>query len=685
MAAVEATEPAVKLDLKADDAVRKQLLRRFWRLSSGFWRRREGDRRAWLLTAGILAVILVQLFFQYQMNVWNRSLFDALEQKNAAEVLLQAMIYVPLLVGSVFFAVTNVYVKMTMQRLWREWLTHDVLDRWLKDGRYYHLNLVEGDHENPESRITDDIRYATEAPVDIVSGILAAFLSAVTFIFVLWSVGGALDINLGGTQFHIPGFLVIAAFLYAMFGTGSMLLIGKSFVRVSEVQNQREAEFRYALTRLRENGESIALLGGEEEERAGLSRNLMGLLESWRMVMGQWMRTTFVSSTSGFIASVLPILLCAPKFLAGDMSLGQVMQAASAFVIVQTAFAWLVDNYPRFANWNANARRVASLIASLDALQEAEKSGGIKQITRGQHDDNALQLRGLSVSLDDGTGIVNETEVDIAPGEKVLIVGDSGSGKSTLVRAIAGLWPWGEGQVVMQRDAKLLMLPQKSYVPLGSLRRATTYPLAADKVPDEKVRASLEAVGLGHLMDRIDEEGPWEQTLSGGEKQRLAFARLIIHKPNLIVLDEATSALDPESQEKLMQLLNEQLPEATLISVGHRPELEAFHERKLVLKHQTGGARLIRDEYLTFIPGAHVHLVRKFKDWRQRRRGQERRVEAAADRAEASAARKEKKEKEAEISAAIVGHEKTEDVSAKKADRPEGKDPSPKKPERTDV
>jgi vitamin B12/bleomycin/antimicrobial peptide transport system ATP-binding/permease protein len=685
MAAVEATDPGVKPDLKADDAVRKQLIRRFWRLSSGFWRRREGDRRAWLLTAAILAVILVQLFFQYQMNVWNRSLFDALEQKNAAEVLLQAMIYGPLLVGSVFFAITNVYVKMTMQRLWREWLTHDVLDRWLKDGRYYHLNLVEGDHENPESRITDDIRYATEAPVDIVSGILAAFLSAVTFIFVLWSVGGALDIQLGGTQFHIPGFLVIAAFLYAMFGTGSMLLIGKSFVRVSEVQNQREAEFRYALTRLRENGESIALLGGEEEERAGLTRTLGALLESWRLVMGQWMRTTFVSSTSGFVAAVLPILLCAPKFLAGEMSLGQVMQAASAFVIVQTAFAWLVDNYPRFANWNANARRVASLIASLDALQEAEKSGGIKQITRGRHDDNALQLRGLSVSLDDGTGIVNETEVDIAPGEKVLIVGDSGSGKSTLVRAIAGLWPWGEGQVVMQRDAKLLMLPQKSYVPLGSLRRATTYPLAADKVPDEKVRESLEAVGLGHLIDRIDEEGPWEQTLSGGEKQRLAFARLIIHKPNLIVLDEATSALDPESQEKLMQLLNEQLPEATLISVGHRPELEAFHERKLVLKHQTGGARLIRDEYLTFIPGAHVHLVRKFKDWRQRKRGQERRVEAAADRAEAAAARKEKKEKEAEISATIVGHEDTQVVSGKKADRPEGKAPSPKKPERTDA
>jgi vitamin B12/bleomycin/antimicrobial peptide transport system ATP-binding/permease protein len=613
------------------------------------------------------------------MNVWHRSLFDAFEQKNAPEVLLQAMIYIPLLVGSVLFAVTNVYVKMTMQRYWREWWTNWVLDRWLANGRHYHLNLVEGDHKNPESRITDDIRYATEAPVDIAAGILAAFLSAVTFIFVLWSVGGALDFELGGTQLHIPGFLVIAAFLYAMFGTGSMLIIGRSFVKVSEVQNQREAELRYALTRLRENGESIALLGGEKEERAEMTRNLNALLESWRMVMRQWMRTTFVSSTSGFIASVLPILLCAPKFLAGDMSLGQVMQAASAFVIVQTAFAWLVDNYPRFANWNANARRIASLVASLDALQEAERSGGIKVISRGQHDEKALQLRGLSVSLDDGTGIVNETEVDIAPGEKVLIMGDSGSGKSTLVRAIAGLWPWGDGQVVMQRGSKLLMLPQKPYVPLGSLRRATTYPMATDAVQDDDVHQALEAVGLGHLLDRVDEEGPWEQTLSGGEKQRLAFARLLIHKPNLIVLDEATSALDPESQEHLMQLINNELPEATIISVGHRPELEAFHERKLVLKHQIGGARLIRDEYLTFIPGAHVHLMRRFKDWRGRRHSRRNTAEQAA------MSQGGREEHEAEITATIVGHEDTKDVTKERTERSQPAKATPKTSERADA
>jgi vitamin B12/bleomycin/antimicrobial peptide transport system ATP-binding/permease protein len=618
MASAEATIT----DQAPENASRKRLFRRFWSVARGFWSW-GADRRAWPLTISLLFIALVQLFIQYRINVWNRELFDALEQKNAAETLYQALIYFPLLIAGVIIAILNIYGKMTMQRLWREWLTNHLLDRWLAKGRYYHLNLVKGDHDNPEYRIGEDARLATEAPVDMTTGILSAFLSAVTFMFVLWSVGGALDVSLGGTQLHIPGFLVLAAVLYSLFGTGSMLIIGRSFVRASEIQNQREAEFRYALTRLRENGESIALLGGEKEERAGIARHFGSLLEAWRLIMHQWMKTTSVSQTSSYFAAVIPILLCAPKYLVGAMTLGQVMQAASAFVIVQTAFGWLVDNYPRFASWNANARRVAALVASIDALEQAEKAGGIKLISRGEHDDAALRLHGLSVRLDDGTGVVKEAEVDIAPGERVLIVGESGTGKSTLVRAIAGLWPWGDGQVVMQRGSKLLMLPQRPYVPLGSLRRATTYPLAAEDVKDDDVRSALKEVGLEHLLDRLDEESPWEQTLSGGEKQRLAFARLLIHKPNLIVLDEATSALDPESQERLMGLIGEKIPEATVISVGHRPELEEYHERKLVLEHQTGGARIIGDEYLTFMPGPRAKLIRRMFDWRRRRTSEE--------------------------------------------------------------
>jgi putative ATP-binding cassette transporter len=585
------------------------------------------------LTGSLVAILFIQLFVQYRINVWNRDIFNALEQKSASDVLEQAVIYLPLLCASVIIAVSGIYCRMTTQRLWREWLTNHALDRWWSKGHYYHLNLIKGEHENPEYRIGEDTRIATDAPIDFAFGISSAFLSAVTFIVVLWVVGGALDVKVGGAELHIPGFLVIAALVYSVLATGSMVIIGRQFVRLSEANNQREAEFRYALTRLRENGESIALLGGEKEERAGLARTFGSLLESWRTILHQYMRTTFVSTTSGLVATVVPILLCAPKYLDGTMSLGDVMQASSAFLTVQGAFSWLVDNYPRFANWSASARRITSLLVSIDALELAETKGGIKRIQRNEHDDSALRLRGVSVTLDDGTDVIHETEVDIAPGEKVLIVGESGTGKSTLVRAIAGLWPWGEGEVVMQRNSKLFMLPQKAYVPLGSLRRAATYPLDVESVKAEDVREALESVGLGHLADRMDEEGPWEQTLSGGEKQRLAFARLLIHKPDLIVMDEATSALDPDSQERLLHLIDEKIPNSTLISVGHRPELEAYHGRKLVLEHRAGGARLIRDEYLTFTPGPGVALIRRL--FRRRGRSGEANGNSAEQRTEA--------------------------------------------------
>jgi putative ATP-binding cassette transporter len=593
---------------KVDAADRRRLVRGFWQAASGFWGR-EARSVAWVFTGLILLTTLLQVYVHYRINVWNRLIFDALEQRNSAEVLYQSLIFVPLVLASLSLALAAVYGRMTMARRWREWLTHSLLDRWLARGRYYHLNLISGEHQNPEHRISEDVRIATEAPVDFVTGLLMAILSALTFIAVLWFVGGSIDLPMAGGTVTIPGFLVVGAVIYALIASGAMVLIGRNFVSASERSSQAEAEFRYDLTRVRENGESIALLKGEREERAGLNRTFGKVLEAWRIMVHQWMRTTVVSHTSIIIAPVIPVILSAPKFLAGTMTLGQVMQAASAFVTVQTAFNWLVDNYPRLAQWAASARRVTSLMVSIDALERAEAEGGIKRIARMAGNNNALQLRGVSVTLDDGTGVVDEAEIEIAPGERVLIVGESGTGKSTLVRAIAGLWPWGDGEIVLQRDAKLFMLPQRPYLPLGTLRRAASYPLAADAVDDQQLRGALEQVGLSHLIDRIDEEEPWDQTLSGGEKQRLAFARLLIHEPNLAIMDEATSALDPESQARLLQLVAEKLPSTTVISVGHRPELEAFHGRKLVLEHRPGGAQFVRD--LTIAPGRHVQLLRR--------------------------------------------------------------------------
>src|SRR6059058_1445012 len=424
----EAVEPDPQMSPEEIEQARKDyLLTRFWISARGYWSK-NGDRLAWLFSIGLLLLIIGHVGFQYGINVWNRAIFDAIEKRDSATVYYLAAGFFPLAIGSVLLGVAQVFARMGIQRRWRAWLTHAVISRWLANGRYYQLNLVGGDHKNPEYRIAEDLRIATDSPVDFMAGVTSAFLSATTFIVVLWTIGGALTVTVAGSTITIPGFLVIAAVLYAAIASGSIATIGRGFVQISEDKNQAEAEYRYALTRVRENGESIALLGGEEEERAGIDRTFAGVLGKWAMLAGQHMRTALVSQGSSLFAPVVPVLLCAPKFLDGSMSLGQVMQAASAFAIVQGAFGWLVDNYPRLSDWTASARRVASLEISLDALKDAE--GGVGRIKRGEVHGAALRLRNLSVTLDDGTAVVSDAEFAIMPGEKVLVAGESGTGKS---------------------------------------------------------------------------------------------------------------------------------------------------------------------------------------------------------------------------------------------------------------
>jgi len=595
---------------KPDKTVQQALVRRFARSARGFW---TGDQRrvAWIMTVSLVVLIVLQVVASYRINVWNREIFDALEKKDAAAVLHQAWLFVPLAAFSITVAVLVVWARMRIQRRWRAWMTEHVGDRWLNDGRYYQLNLVAGEHKNPEHRLTEDMRIATEAPVDLAVGILTAFLTSATFIGVLWFVGGDLDVQWGGGTVTIPGYLVISVVAYCAIITTSMLFIARSFVPTAESKNQAEAEFRYALTRLRENGESIAILGGEEEERAGLAALLANVVKSYAKLAGQYMRTMFVSHGNYIIASVIPIILCAPKYLAGTMSLGQVMQATAAFIQVQYAFNWIVDNYPRLAEFTASARRVASLIVSLDHLDTSDLTA-IKrtEIAEGA----AIRLKDVSVELTDGTVVIDEADVELKLGEKLLLAGDSGSGKSTLVRAIAGLWPWGEGEIGLKPGAKLFMMPQRPYIPLGALRRAATYPQAADSIDDSELKSALETVGLGHVVERLDEEDvAWDQVLSGGEKQRLAFARLLLEKPDIVVMDEATSALDTDSQAKLMEMVGERLPEIAIISVGHRAELEAFHDRKLNLVRRKGGAKLVAGD-ITAPPIGVVGML--MKRWR---------------------------------------------------------------------
>ena len=596
MLGVTAEGSALSLEGSGHDAgglARRPLLGSFWQSARGFWGRR-GTRLAWLLSAVILLIILLNLGASYGMNVWHRVIFDALQSKDSDSVLLLSMLYVPLLAGSVLLSVMLICARMTMQRRWRAWLNNVVLDRWLRNGRYYQLDLTAGAHKNPEGRIADDVRIATEAPVDLAIGATTAVLSAATFIVVLWTIGGGFTIHVRDTALTIPGFLVIAAAIYAVAASGIMFGIGRRLITVSENKNQTEAEYRYLLTRVRENGEGIALLKGEDEERSGAERSFAAVLCAWRDVCIQSMRTTFVSQTSGYIAPILPIILCAPKFLDNSMSLGEVMQAASAFATVQSALNWLVDNYPRLAEWAASARRVAALEVSLGELERAERHR-TGRITRGEAQDAALRLRDVSVMLGDGTAIVARADATIMPGDKVLLTGQSGTGKSTLVRALAGVWPWGGGDIESRTGAKLMVLPQRPYLPLGTLRRVVTYPDAPDARTAREAAAALKKVELGHLAERLDEEASWDQILSGGEKQRLAFARILLHRPDIVVLDEATAALDPASQDRLMMLLARELEHASVVSIGHRPELADFHDRKIVLERGRKGAKLAGD------------------------------------------------------------------------------------------
>src|SRR6266404_4407586 len=376
-----------------DQQTRQYLVARFWEAALGFWRR-GGGRTAWLLTLTVIAIALVNLGIQYRLNVWHRAMFYALDKRDGSEVLHQSMIFFPLIFASVSVAAAATYAKLTLQRGWREWLNAHVLDQWLTGGRYYQLNLVPGDHSNPEHRVAEDLRLSVEAPVEFAIGVFSAVISAIRIIRVLWFIGGELAIPVGSTILRIPGFLVIAAFLYAVLASGSMVSIARGFVVVAENKNQAEADYRYVLTRLRENGESVALLGGETEERAGLDVAFTIVRKRWYELMTQYIRTTMVSQSSNGLAPIIPILLCAPKYVAGTMTLGEVMQAVSAFMIVLVAFSWLVENYPRLADWTASASRLASLLVSLDRLERAEREGTTGRIVRKQAEGGVLRLRG---------------------------------------------------------------------------------------------------------------------------------------------------------------------------------------------------------------------------------------------------------------------------------------------------
>ncbi|MCB4823569.1 ABC transporter ATP-binding protein/permease [Roseicella aerolata] len=574
------------------DAGGDGLLRRFLRLAGGYYASEE-RRSAWILTACVLGFTILQVLVQIRLNLWNRDFFDALENRDLPAFSRQIGLFLVLALAGMAVAVLQLYARQTLQLRWRAWLVLHLQQRWLERSRHYRMGFAAEAADNPDQRISENTRWATQHAVEMAVGLLQAGLMLVSFVGILWTLSGPLHVAFGANEFAIPGYMVFAAILYAMAGSGLTWLIGRPMVDINIRRNQAEADHRFALVRLRENSEGVALIRGEADEERGLRHGFARVTGAMAELFRTERRLMWLTSAYGMLLTIFPALVASPRYFAGAITLGVLMQITAAFYQVTTSLNWFVDNWPRLADWRSHAERVLALDRAFGAAEPPPGSSGI-EVTEGPAEDGreVLAFRRLSVASADGARVIREAEAEIRPGERVLITGESGIGKSTLFRVIAGLWPWGSGQVRVPPHGQVMFMPQRPYLPLGTLRAAIAYPAAPGRFADAAMRAALERCGLAHLAPRLEEAQRWDRILSLGEQQRLAFARLLLHRPRWVFMDEATAALDEANQDAMMRLFREELEGTALVSIGHRPGLDAYHDRTLTLVRGTEGARL---------------------------------------------------------------------------------------------
>lgn len=562
-----------------------QVTKSFARLTGGFWRGGTAGR-AWLWSLTLASAIILSVFANVTVNRWNGWFFDALEKKDGESALIAMAVFPVLVLIAAGLGVIILISRETFQVHWRAYVTGKLADGWIGERRFYRLGLSGYEPANPEYRIADDVRWATEPVVDFAIGLLSAVITAITFIGILWSIGGALSVEIRGIAFEIPAYMVLAAIIYAVLVSGLITWVGRPLPRLIAARNEGEARLRFSLMRIRDHGETIALSRAETGERRAVAATYDTLVTRWLAMIRQRGRLTWITNGSGALVPVVPLLLAAPKYLSGEMSLGDVVQVAAAFVAVQNAFNWVLDNFMRIAEWLASARRVDELAVALHAIEAGAAESDIAVLTS---DDGGLRLDELTLTDRDGRTLLADFSTVLPAGATLHVAGELGHGKAALIQAVAGLWPWGRGAVALPDEARIAVLPQHLHLSEGSLRAALD-PIGGHGAA--QAEATLRHYGLSGLVPQLDLSRDWDKALTTGDRQRLALARAELAAPDILVLDEATSGLETEAALDLLARLRAARPQAVMLLIGQSPGFTEAADHHLTMRRAGGVARI---------------------------------------------------------------------------------------------
>lgn len=556
----------------------KKLYQMAWRLMSSYWHSQEKWKARGLL-AGVIALTLGQVYMLVLLNGWNNDFYNALQQRAFESFWPLIGQFAGFAFLHIIFAVYAIYVRQILEIKWRNWMTDKYLDRWLGHQTYYRLQVAgKDDMDNPDQRIADDINSFVNLTLGLFVGVIKQATSLVAFVVILWNLSGYLDIPLGDTVLSVPGYMVFVTLIYSVVGTWLAHKVGRKLIRLNYDQQRFEADFRFSMVRVRENSESVAFYRGEKPEMQNFRERFALVIGNFWGLMKRTKLLNFYVNGYAQIAIIVPVLMCAPQYFNGTMQLGGFMQTISAFGRVQDALSYFVESYDSIAQYVAVIRRLGGFAGH---MEEAEALTSSFDFTRNT--SNALQLWQMDIALPDGRQLAEKLSIAVPAGKRLLISGGSGAGKSTLLRAIAGIWPYGTGEISLPTGWRTMFLPQRPYLPLGSLRRAIYYPQPVPENTDDNLAGLLERFGLQKLTGQLDAVDDWSRILSLGEQQRLAFIRILLLRPDIVFLDESTSALDEPREAQAYEILHQMLPQMAVVSVGHRSSLLNCHDKQLVL------------------------------------------------------------------------------------------------------